>query len=29
LQTICFATQDAQEGRQAFKQKRPPLFTRR
>lgn len=29
LQTICFATRDAQEGRAAFKEKRAPLFTRR
>ena len=29
LQTICFATEDAREGRQAFKEKRPPLFRRR
>lgn len=29
LQTICFATADAQEGRQAFKEKRPPVFRRR
>jgi enoyl-CoA hydratase/carnithine racemase len=29
LQTICFATQDASEGRQAFKEKRPPVFKRR
>jgi enoyl-CoA hydratase/carnithine racemase len=26
LQTICFATEDAAEGRQAFTQKRPPRF---
>jgi len=26
LQTICFATQDADEGRRAFKEKRPPVF---
>ena len=26
LQTICFATADAAEGRAAFKEKRPPLF---
>lgn len=26
LQTICFATQDADEGRQAFKEKRSPVF---
>ena len=29
LQTICFATKDAKEGRAAFKQKRPPVFSRR
>ena len=29
LQTICFATDDAQEGRAAFKEKRPPVFRRR
>ncbi|MHB1838169.1 MAG: enoyl-CoA hydratase/isomerase family protein [Acidobacteriaceae bacterium] len=29
LQTICFATQDAAEGRAAFKEKRAPLFQRR
>jgi enoyl-CoA hydratase/carnithine racemase len=29
LQTICFATSDAQEGRAAFKEKRPPVFRRR
>jgi enoyl-CoA hydratase len=29
LQTICFATEDAQEGRAAFKEKRAPLFRRR
>jgi enoyl-CoA hydratase/carnithine racemase len=29
LQTICFATEDASEGRAAFKQKRPPVFRRR
>jgi enoyl-CoA hydratase len=29
LQTICFATEDAQEGRAAFKEKRAPLFKRR
>ena len=29
LQTICFATQDAQEGRAAFKEKRTPVFRRR
>ena len=27
LQTICFATQDAAEGRAAFKEKRPPKFS--
>ncbi|MBV7486396.1 enoyl-CoA hydratase/isomerase family protein [Bordetella sp. BOR01] len=26
LQTICFATEDAREGRQAFKEKRAPVF---
>ena len=26
LQTLCFATEDAAEGRRAFKEKRPPLF---
>jgi enoyl-CoA hydratase/carnithine racemase len=26
LQTICFATEDAAEGRAAFTQKRPPRF---
>jgi len=26
LQTICFATEDAAEGRRAFKEKRPPVF---
>jgi enoyl-CoA hydratase len=26
LQTICFATQDADEGRRAFKEKRTPVF---
>lgn len=29
LQTICFATTDAAEGRAAFKEKRQPLFRRR
>ncbi|WP_137153581.1 enoyl-CoA hydratase/isomerase family protein [Rhizobium sp. FKL33] len=29
LQTICFATADATEGRAAFKEKRPPVFRRR
>jgi enoyl-CoA hydratase/carnithine racemase len=29
LQTICFATEDAQEGRAAFKEKRAPIFRRR
>lgn len=29
LQTICFATADAAEGRAAFKQKRAPVFRRR
>lgn len=29
LQTICFATQDAQEGRNAFAEKRPPVFQRK
>ena len=29
LQTICFATEDAKEGRDAFKQKRPAHFNRR
>lgn len=29
LQTICFATADALEGRAAFKEKRAPIFTRR
>ncbi len=29
LQTICFATEDAHEGRAAFKEKRPPVFRRR
>lgn len=29
LQTICFATADAAEGRAAFKEKRPPVFRRK
>lgn len=29
LQTICFATQDATEGRNAFKERRTPVFQRR
>lgn len=29
LQTICFATEDAKEGRAAFKEKRPAVFKRR
>lgn len=29
LQTICFATDDAREGRAAFKEKRAPIFRRR
>ena len=29
LQTVCFATEDAAEGRAAFKEKRPPNFRRR
>ena len=29
LQTICFATEDAVEGREAFKDKRAPVFRRR
>ena len=29
LQTICFATEDAKEGRAAFKEKRPPVFRRK
>ena len=29
LQTICFATQDAAEGRAAFREKRSPVFRRR
>ena len=29
LQTICFATEDAKEGRAAFKEKRAPVFRRR
>jgi len=29
LQAVCFATEDAKEGRAAFKEKRPPVFRRR
>jgi enoyl-CoA hydratase len=29
LQTICFATEDAREGRRAFTERRPPVFRRR
>ena len=29
LQTICFATEDAAEGRRAFTEKRAPVFRRR
>ena len=29
LQTICFATEDAREGRAAFREKRAPTFRRR
>jgi enoyl-CoA hydratase len=29
LQTVCFATEDAKEGRAAFAEKRPPQFRRR
>lgn len=29
LQTVCFATEDALEGRAAFAAKRPPVFRRR
>lgn len=29
LQTVCFATEDAAEGRAAFKEKRAPIFRRR
>ena len=29
LQAVCFATEDAREGRAAFREKRPPVFVRR
>jgi len=29
LQTVCFATEDAEEGRRAFKEKRAPVFRRK
>ncbi len=29
LQTICFATEDAAEGRRAFAEKRTPVFRKR
>jgi enoyl-CoA hydratase/carnithine racemase len=29
LQTICFATEDAAEGRRAFAEKRPAVFRKR
>ena len=29
LQAICFATEDAKEGRAAFKEKRAPVFRRK